>query len=299
MVGIILAGGNGTRLYPLTDGVSKQLLPIYSVPMIYHPLCLLLDAGIKDIVVITNTENVGVFSKVLGDGKQWGVNIKILPQAEPKGIAEAYLIAEEIIDGRDSVLVLGDNIFYGCEIGEDLRHFMQRKEVYRQWVNESFDCMIYGYKVRDPQRYGVIEFDENYNVKSIEEKPQKPKSSYAAVGLYVCDGSVCERVKKQKPSARGELEITDLMKSYLYDETSGMITKTIGSNVVWLDAGTKRSYVEAINFVEAIEERTGKMIACPEEKAYYSRLIVKEQLIERINNLPRNEYREYLEKLLK
>ena len=294
MVGIILAGGTGSRLFPNTVSVSKQLLPIYSVPLLFHPLTFLMKAGIKDFVVITNPHNVDPFKNLLKDGTQWGINIEILPQESPKGIAEAFLIAEPIVKDRDSILILGDNVFYGCDIKKDVLLFSKRKEL----DDTDHNCKIFGYKVKDPQRYGVIEFDNNKNVIGIEEKPQDPKSNYAAVGLYMCDGSAADRVKSQHSSARGELEITDLMKSYMYDENGGLKTSLLNNGTVWLDAGTKRSYVEAINFVEAIEERTGKMIACPEEVALKAGFIDTKDVEQIYLNYAQSDYRDYLYTLI-
>jgi len=293
MIGIILAGGSGTRLYPKTKVISKQLLPIYSVPLLYFPFCFLLSSGVKEFVFITNPENVDTFKKLLGDGSNYGVTINVLCQPEPKGIAQAYLIAEDYIKGRDTVLILGDNIFYGSDIRQDIFRFKNRKDAASIGINENYNCKIYGYKVKDPERYGVIEFNENNEVLSIEEKPKNPKSNYAAVGLYMCDETVVKRVKKIKPSGRGELEITDLTKSYLYD--GSLSVNILDRDVVWLDAGTKRSYVEAINFVEAIEERSGKMIACPEEIAYKRKFITKEQFLKDIMSIPNSAYKTYLE----
>ena len=293
MVGVILAGGNGTRLYPKTKAVSKQLLPIYSVPLLYFPFCFLLGSGVREFVVITNPENVESFKNLLGTGENLGIEITVLAQPNPNGIAEAYLIAQDHIDGKDSILILGDNIFYGCDIYKDIYRFKTRGEAVCSGATESYDCAIYGYKVKDPKRYGVIEFNDEQEVLSIEEKPEIPKSNYAAVGLYMCDGTAVDRVKKIKPSARGELEITDLMKSYLYEQK--LSTNLLKREVVWLDAGTKTSYVEAINFVEAIEERTGKMIACPEEVAHRRKFISKRKLLDNIGKLPNCSYRDYLQ----
>jgi glucose-1-phosphate thymidylyltransferase len=291
MVGIILAGGSGTRLHPLTLGVSKQLLPIYSVPMLYHPLTFLMKAGINEFVVITNPENVEPFKKVLGDGSQWGCEINIIPQEQPEGIAQAYLIAEPYTKGKKTVLILGDNVFYGAKVKKTSKSVTVRHEL-NNFTKFRSKCKVFGYQVKDPERYGVIEFDDHYNVRSVEEKPTEPKSNYAAVGLYVCDETAPDRVRNQKKSARGEYEITDLMMNYLSED--GLEVSLLDNGTVWLDAGTKHSYVEAINFVEAIEERTGSMIACPEECALKSRFINKKQLAEIADNYPKGEYRDYL-----
>ena len=295
MVGIILAGGSGSRLFPNTIAVSKQLLPVYSAPLLFHPLTMLMKARIKEYVIITNTHNVEPFRKLLGDGSQWGIEINIVAQENPNGIAEAYLLAEPFTKGKPTTLILGDNIFYGCNIRRPLSLFDCRAEGYGTQGN--YDCMIFGHKVKDPERYGVLELDNNGEVISVEEKPEKPKSNIAAVGLYVCDETAPDRVRKQKPSARGELEITDLMKSYMLDPKSGLVGSLLDCGTVWLDAGTKRSYVEAIQFVEAVEERSGKMIACPEEIAFKNKFIDEEGLLKIIQEYPQGEYKEYLSSL--
>jgi glucose-1-phosphate thymidylyltransferase len=292
MVGIILAGGTGSRLHPLTLGVSKQLLPIYSVPMLFHPLTFLMKSGINEIVIITNPENVEPFKKVLGDGTQWGCIIQILPQEQPEGIAQAYLIAEQFTKGKPTALILGDNIFYGAGIKKGYGSNTVKHEIKKFNTNGVKNCKIFGYQVKDPERYGVIEFGDDYSVLSIEEKPENPKSDFAAVGLYVCDGTAADRVRNQKKSARGEYEITDLMNSYLNEDD--LEVALFDSDTVWLDAGTKHSYVDAISFVSAIEERTGNMIACPEECALKSRFINKKQLGELADAYPKGEYRDYL-----
>lgn len=298
MIGIILAGGTGSRLYPNTVVTSKQLLPIYSVPLLYHPLTFLMKAGIKEFVIITNPENVEPFKVLLGNGDKWGIKINVVPQEKPEGIAQAYLIAEPYTKGQSTVLILGDNIFYGCNVSKTVKYFDARGEAICWDAVEPHDCVIFGHRVKDPHRYGVIEVDEYNGVVGIEEKPEQPKSNIAAVGLYICDETAPERVRKQKPSARGELEITDLIKSYMYDKKAGVISHVLNGGTVWLDAGTKRSYVEAINFVEAVEERTGSMIACPEEVALKQEFIDKTQLRKIVDTLPNAEYREYLNNFL-
>ena len=295
MVGIILAGGNGSRLYPNTIATSKQLLPVYSCPLIYFPLTFLMKGDVKKFVVITNTENVDSLRKLLKDGSQWGIEIDIFPQENPNGLPEAYIISQEKIKDKNSILILGDNIFYGCNIIDEIWEFNTRREAACLGV-DFYNCKIFGYRVDDPKRYGVIEFDDDLNVFSIEEKPVNPKSNYAAVGLYMCDDTVVDRAKALKPSKRGELEITDLLNSYL--DESQLKTTLLERGTVWMDAGTKSSYVDAINFVEAIEKRTGQMIACPEEIAYQNRFINTIQLENIIAYLPKGEYRDYLVKLV-
>ena len=289
MKGIILAGGSGTRLYPITIGVSKQLLPIYDKPMIYYPISVLMLAGIKDILIITTPQDSDQFKRLLGNGSQFGINIEYATQPEPKGIAQAFIIGKEFI-GNDSVtLILGDNIFYGACI--------------REKINEAIkDCMnngnasIFGYIVNDPSRYGVAEIDETGKVISIEEKPQNPKSNLAVVGLYVYPNSVVDIVNNLKPSRRGELEITDLNKEYLNQNKLNLKHFTRGT--AWFDTGTIKSLNDASNFVEAIQERQGLKIACLEEIAFVDGLITDKELIESVQKYKNNEYGKYLENLL-
>lgn len=284
MRAIILAGGSGSRLYPSTQVVSKQLLPIYSAPLLYHPLTFLMDAGITDFTIITNTENVHPFRRMLKDGKQWGINIRVIAQENPNGIAEAYILAEPYTNHEDTLLMLGDNMFYGYQdLSNDVGRF-------------KGGCSIYGYHVKDPERYGVIEFDELGAVVSIEEKPQQPKSNYAAVGLYMTDGSVYEKARQIKPSDRGELEITDVMN--LFMDEGKLKTNVLNRGVTWLDAGTTESYAEAISFVEAVEKRSGVMIACPEEVAYNMNYIGITNLIKLCDEMPNCSYKEYIKHLI-
>ena len=281
MKGIILAGGNGSRLYPNTNVVSKQLLPVYSSPLIYYSLTQLMRMDIRDIIVITNTEYVNIFKQFLGDGSQWGISIKILPQTKPGGLPEAFLIARSEIKNEKNVLILGDNIFHGySQFHLDVQHY---------------SCLIYGYEVSDPERYGVIELD-GHKVLSVEEKPKKPKSDYAAVGLYIFDETVVERAASLKPSIRGELEITDIMRSYMAEDK--LCVKIMGRGTVWLDAGTISSLADASNFVEAIEKRSGVKIACPEETALNMGFIDSKQVQCMINGMPNCEYKYYLEKII-
>jgi glucose-1-phosphate thymidylyltransferase len=287
MKGIILAGGSGSRLYPSTQVVSKQLLPIYSSPLIYYTLNFVMDSGIKDICVITNTENVDIFQRLLGDGSQWGINIEIRPQEKPNGIAEAFIIAEDFIRGSNCLLLLGDNMFYGYnKLSCDIKNFQETNE----------GAMIYGYHVHDPERYGVIEFGDQGEVISLEEKPEFPKSHYASVGLYICDSTASERARDLTPSDRGELEITDLLKTYLEEDL--LYCKMFKKGVVWLDAGTTDSLAEASNFVETIEKRTGEKIACPEETAYRNKFISKKDLRRLVDDVPNSEYKRYLMSIL-
>lgn len=289
MKGIILAGGSGTRLYPITIGVSKQLLPIYDKPMIYYPISVLMLAGIKDILIITTPQDSDQFKRLLGDGSQFGINIEYATQPEPKGIAQAFIIGKEFI-GNDSVtLILGDNIFYGACIREKIN------EGIKDCVNNG-NASIFGYIVNDPSRYGVAEIDETGKVISIEEKPQNPKSNLAVVGLYVYPNSVVDIVNNLKPSKRGELEITDLNKEYLNQNKLNLKHFTRGT--AWFDTGTIKSLNDASNFVEAIQERQGLKIACLEEIAFVDGLITDKKLMESVQKYKNNEYGKYLENLL-
>ena len=288
MVGIILAGGSGSRLYPSTQVVSKQLLPVYSSPLIYHSLCFLMRSGIKQFVVITNTHNVEPFRQMLGTGSQWGVEIIIVPQDKPNGLAEAYILAEPYAKGRDTVLMLGDNMFYGADISGEINCVESR-------MYKDLGFSIFGYHVKDASRYGVIEFEKKgsqCHVISVEEKPKKPKSNYAAVGLYIALPDVFERARAVKPSARGELEITDVMQTYL-DERR-LHTTIFNRGTVWLDAGTTDSLAEASNFVEAVEKRSGQMIACPEEIALKRGYVTDTEMINTIDRIPECDYKNYL-----
>lgn len=282
MKGIILAGGSGTRLYPITKGVSKQILPIYDKPMIYYPLSVLMMAGIRDILIISTPEDIGTFEKLLGDGQDIGINLSYKVQPSPDGLAQAFILGEEFI-GSDSVaLVLGDNIFYGYNFSKTLQQTAELKE----------GATVFGYYVSDPERYGVVEFDQQNKVISIEEKPAQPKSHYAVTGLYFYDNSVVEKAKQVQPSPRGELEITDLNNMYLKD--GNLTVELLGRGLAWLDTGTHHSLLQASNFVESIEERQGLKIACLEEIAFNMGYISKEQLIELAQPLLKNNYGQYL-----
>ena len=290
MKGIILAGGAGTRLYPITRVICKQLLPIYDKPMIYYPLSILMLAKIKDILIISTSEDIPKFEKLFGDGSKIGINISYKVQPEPKGIAEAFIIGEEFI-GNDSVcLILGDNIFYGHGLSDILKR--AKKE-----VENNSGATVFGYYVNDPERYGVVEFDKNGNVLSIEEKPKKPKSNYAVTGLYFYDNSVIEIAKSIKPSWRGELEITDVNKEYL--NRKKLRVKLLGRGFAWLDTGTHLSLIEASEFIATVEKRQGLKIACIEEIAYQNNWIDKDQLKKLAEPLLKSGYGEYLLKLLK
>jgi glucose-1-phosphate thymidylyltransferase len=284
--GIILAGGSGTRLYPLTHSISKQLLPVYDKPMIYYPLSTLMLAGIRDILVITTPRDETSFRDLLGDGRQWGIRLAYAVQPEPGGLAQAFVIGSDFVAGDPSCLILGDNIFYGHGLVQQLRAAAERKR----------GATVFGYWVRDPERYGVAEFDPYGNVVSLEEKPAKPKSNYAVTGIYFYDEKVCALAADLRPSSRGELEITDLNNLYLTQ--GGLYLERLGRGTAWLDTGTHESLMQAGNFIETIEQRQGLKICCPEEVAYQRGWIADDELREIAGALSKSGYGEYLLGLL-
>lgn len=288
MKGIILAGGSGTRLYPLTLVASKQLLPVYDKPMIYYPLSVLMMAGIRDIMIISTPDDLPNFTRLLGDGSNYGVRFSYKEQPSPDGLAQAFILAEDFIDGDPCALVLGDNIFYGGGLSSLLRDAVSRAEC-------DGGATIFGYHVDDPERFGVVEFDENFSVASIEEKPQYPKSNYAVTGLYFYDSRVCELARQVKPSARNELEITDLNKLYLNDGTLNVVT--LGRGYAWLDTGTVESLFEAAEFVRAVERSQGLSVSAVEEIAYNNGWISKELLEEAAHKYGKSFYGKHLEKV--
>ena len=288
MKGIVLAGGSGTRLYPSTIGVSKQLLPVYDKPMIYYPLSVLMLAGIRDILIISTPQDLPNFKKLLGTGEQFGIKFSYKEQPSPDGLAQAFILGEEFI-GNDSVaLVLGDNIFYGAGFSAMLKNAVKTAE-------EKAEATVFGYPVKDPERFGVVEFDSNGKAISIEEKPIEPKSNYAVTGLYFYDNSVVEYAKNLKPSARGELEITDLNKIYL--EQNKLNVELFGRGFAWLDTGTHKSLLQAGQYVQTIEENQGIKIACLEEIAYRVGFLTKEQINETASKYKKNEYYSYVREL--
>jgi glucose-1-phosphate thymidylyltransferase len=287
MKGIILAGGRGTRLFPLTIGVSKQLLPVYDKPMIYYPLSMLMLAMIREILIITTPEDQSQYQRLLGDGSQWGLSFAYKIQKEPRGLADAFIVGEDFLGDQSAALILGDNIFYGQGLPTTLREAAALES----------GAVIFAYPVNDPERYGVVEFDGEGNARSLEEKPAKPRSHYAVPGIYFYDNRVVDFAKNLAPSTRGEIEITDLNKVYM--NLGELRVKELGRGVAWLDAGMHQSLLQASNFVQAVEDRQGMMISCPEEIAYRMGFISREELLKLSKVFNGNQYGHYLLKLAK
>ncbi len=280
--GLILAGGSGTRLYPLTQVISKQLLPVYDKPMIYYPLSTLMQAGIREILIITTPHEQGLFQRLLGDGRQWGIELTYAVQDEPRGLADAYLIGRDFVAGQPSCLILGDNIFHGGGMREVLARAAAREQ----------GATVFGYWVSDPERYGVVEMAPDGQVLSLEEKPQQPRSNYAVTGLYFYDGRACDFAAALEPSARGELEITDLNRCYL--EAGALTVETMGRGYAWLDTGTHASLQQASSYIETLESRQGLRVACPEEIAFRLGWISRDQLLALAEPLAKSGYGDYL-----
>jgi glucose-1-phosphate thymidylyltransferase len=285
MKGLILAGGSGTRLYPITQSISKQIIPVYDKPMIYYPLSVLMLAGIREILIISTPDDIHLYRKLLGDGNQLGLEISYEVQPSPDGLAQAFIIGEKFIGDETACLVLGDNIFYGHGFGKELLETAKLKD----------GAVVFGYYVTDPERYGVVDFDETGKVLSIEEKPKQPKSNYAVTGLYFYSNDVIEKAKKLKPSARGELEITDLNKLYL--EENRLQVKLLGRGNAWLDTGTYKSLLQASNYIATLEERQGLKVSCIEEIAFIRGYIDKKQLTKLAKPFKKNQYGQYLLRL--